>query len=554
MPSLMHPLVRELNRTKLQSPSKATVKAIFDAAKEGGVTPTEAKLLGEVLAQKGDGWDGAVRRSWEGRLSRLQVQPEVVRPSKPDSAKAEDLSSSVKVVWTQGFKSPIQRVYVADMVKLAEKYGFRVVLQVAPRAPIEKIAEDLCELTGLSLDEVDERLDIVRADWGFSDWGEDNKIVTNADDIARRVRVLVPPTVDEEVFSAAWAFSQGEGYHPIVPDSYQGAVSDREEHVTAEKLAWRLDRGIKQARGYLEGGNLVPGTLPDGKPYALLGRDSVIISAFHMERTGAFKASEVKKEVRKLERAGKLTDEAIEEVAEKLLLVEHETKSYAPQKVTPRLRREARDFMGKLELTRKAMAKDLGIPASRVIEVTQPEFHIDMHMRPLGPGEVMVNHPRACIELIDRALKDPKIKSWEKGELREMRASAEIDVEERGDLYDQIMAELEEQGLITIPAPGVFDSGRRLANFMNAVPGTTDQGERFFLTTGSTIAPLERAFARFIKSLGVDHVEFVAHNGGSRDYLSAGEGSLEDDGALDCREVHHGGVASVAYDPLEEIE
>ena len=551
MPSAIHPLVRELRRTKLADPNIARVAKIFDAAKEAGITPAEARLLGDVFADKTADWDAGVRRSWGGRLSRLRTDLKPLVPAKADAAASEDLASRVEVVLTQGFKNPVQRIYVADMIRLAEKYDFKVVLQVSPRAPVGRILDNLRRRTGLSTNKLNRRLDIVRADWGFSDWSEDNKFVTNADDVSRRVRVMVPPQLDDGPFADAAAFTELEGYHPLDPDSFQGAVADREEEITAEKLARRLGRPWRITHGYIEGGNILPATSSDGKPYALVGRDTLIISAYHLDSQGAFTKSAVSAQMRRMRSAGALSPEAVEQTAETLLNVEQYHSSRAPQKVTPRLRAEAEEFLAKLELTKKLLAKDLGIPASRVVYVTQPDFHIDMHMRPLGPGEVMVNHPRECIKLIDEALRDPKIKSWQRKELGQMRERAEIELEERGPVYDRILGELEAAGLIAITAPGVFQSDMRQANFMNAVPGTSHAGKHFFFTTGSSITSLQAAFGRFVKRLGVDRVEFVANEGGNSNNLSAGEQSLEEYGALDCREVHHGGRSAVKTDAID---
>jgi hypothetical protein len=176
-----------------------------------------------------------------------------------------------------------------------------------------------------------------------------------------------------------------------------------------------------------------------------------------------------------------------------------------------------------------------------------------MHVRPVAPGEVMVNHPAECIELIDEALRDRRATSWQKTELRQMQARAERELAQMGPLCDEIIAQLEDAGLIVTRAPGVFQSEVRRANFMNGVPGTTDDGVAYYITTGSTIAPLQRAFGRFIRKIGVNKVHFIANAGGSRSKLSAGELSLEMDGAFDCREVDHGGRSAVTDDALRDV-
>jgi hypothetical protein len=282
VPGEIHPLQRELRRTDLKAPTSARMDAIFTAAKQGGVTPAERQLLHQVLASKDD-WSDASRRAWQSRLSGLKVGAQVVRPSQLGSAQAEDLSGDVRVMWTQGYDSDVQRVYVTDLLRLARRYDFKMILQVPPRRRVADLLADLRARTGLSAAQLNQLLSIVKADWGFSDWSEDGKVLTNGDDVTRAVEVLIPPEVSEQALSRAYGYVQDEGYHPLDPESFQGAVVERQEHITAQKLARRLGRKQRQARCYVEGGNLLPATSSDGKAYALVGQDSLIISAFHLD-------------------------------------------------------------------------------------------------------------------------------------------------------------------------------------------------------------------------------------------------------------------------------
>jgi hypothetical protein len=70
-------------------------------------------------------------------------------------------------------------------------------------------------------------------------------------------------------------------------------------------------------------------------------------------------------------------------------------------------------------------------------------------------------------------------------------------------------------------------------------------------TNASTIAPLERAFARFAEGLGVDEVRYIGGAGGGEWSLAASEESLQDYGALECREVDHGARIEIRNDPLD---
>jgi hypothetical protein len=365
--------------------------------------------------------------------------------------------------------------------------------------------------------------------------------MTNGNDITKPVKVLVPPDVSETTLSKAETFTADEGYHPY-EYSFQGAVTLRAEDDAAIDTAHSLGRTAVRTKTYIEGGNLLPGTTSDGRPYAMVGRDSVVVSAFDLEAKNFFSSSKVQARIQEMKARGRMSSSDIERTENKLLRAEQASSWNAPNAVNNALRGRAERFMATLELTQIRMARDVGLDPERLVVLSQPDFHIDMHIRPLRPGEVLVNHPKACIDAIDDALTSPGNKWWERRELRAMRKHAVAELSEKGHVYDEIINQIEAAGLIAIPAPGVFESNSRKANFMNAVPGTTSSGESFFLTNASTLTSLERAFARFAEREGdVERIEFLGASGGGMFALSASEESLEMAGGLDCREVDHAG-------------
>lgn len=534
----LHPLMAALKRVDLRAPGDEDLNRLFEGAASDGATPAERQILEGIRQRYQNGWDLATRTDFERRLGGLPPGPRGVRTNAtgPD---AEDLSSRMKTVWMAGYDSAEQASYVADMARLGAELGFNLMLQVPRWAPLAGVAAGLVRSTGLPVEALDQVVDLVPTDTYPSVWGEDNKILTNGDDRDRPVKVLVPPDISDRSLYKAEVFTQDEGYHRYY-EGFQGAVDARNEPDAAVDAADGVGRRVERTATYIEGGNLLPGTTPDGGTYALVGRDTVIISAFHLEEIGAFAPDEVRRKRIAMERDGTLTEDLVVETGAKLQAAEDAAAGWwgAPEVDFD----QAADFAAKIELTKEQLAKDIDLPADRLVVVTQPEFHIDMHMRPLAPGEVLVQHPAACIELIDEALRDPDLRRWEEVELQDMRRNAQRDLELMGPVYDRIIGELEAAGLIAVEAPGVFHSYNRQANFMNAIPGTTADGEQYFLTNASSIRPLERAFARFVEGLGVDRVEFLGADGGGRDSLSASEVSLEYSGGLDCREVNHAGT------------
>jgi hypothetical protein len=543
MGSPLHPLMREVSHLPKKDIAPATVDRLFDAVQSGGVTPIEAQALRRVLDAHRDDWSAESRANFEAKLGSLVLGTDTVRVSSSKSALPEDLSAEVKTFLIQGPNDLTEQAFVEDLLALAPTYGYTVTLQVAHERVVPDLADRLRVALGMTPEELDSVLDIVVTEaLTYADmmpWGEDNKILTGD-------RMLVPPVLSETTLRKAMRFTQDEGYHAFVSGSFQGAVSKNSESKVAQLLAKELSLPVRETKFYLEGGNLLSGSLVDGSGYGVIGRDTLVISAFHLDENNAFTQAKVSAQKAK-------TVPSEQDLASTMnnLRRVHEAENDAVSSDAG-LRSEAEDFLAKLQLTKSLIAKDLGIAPDKLVEIAQPEFHIDMNLRPLGPGEVMVHHPRQALELLDEALQDPYATDWQLQELQEMRDSAEQELETLGPVCDEIVAQLEAAGLLVVPVGGVFASKQRQANFMNAVPGTTDDGRTFYLTTGSTLSPLERAFERTIKSLGVSDVEFLAKFGGTRDVLSPGERSIQDKGALDCREVHHREKLAGTHDVLSD--
>lgn len=189
-------------------------------------------------------------------------------------------------------------------------------------------------------------------------------------------------------------------------------------------------------------------------------------------------------------------------------------------------------------------ALDIGIPRKNITFIPQPEFHIDMHMRPLRPGEIMLNDFDENIKLIDKALLKPDIKEWEKKELKSMKENSLKMKKVMQPVMDEIKKTLELSGIKVIKSPGVMEGKMtnqetRKVNFLNAVPGTTKgTNTQFYITNYTSIKPLRESFIEYMKSLGIEKIYWVGDDGGGEHEHSTSEQSLELDGGLDCRENH----------------
>ena len=118
----------------------------------------------------------------------------------------------------------------------------------------------------------------------------------------------------------------------------------------------------------------------------------------------------------------------------------------------------AEKFLAKIDIVKDIFAEDTKVARDNLVFVPQPEFHIDMHMRPLGPGQVMVNDFDANIKLVDEALKKAPAGSWQEAELKSMRLHAEEMKKVMGPVMDEIKKQVKAGGLEVVSAPGVMES------------------------------------------------------------------------------------------------
>ena len=200
-----------------------------------------------------------------------------------------------------------------------------------------------------------------------------------------------------------------------------------------------------QGLAYLEGGNTLTGTRKNGEAYALVGLDSLAVT-------------------------------------KKLLNTDSD------QRVTD------------------AVASDLGLPATSVFGIEQPgEFHLDMRMMPVAPGEIAINDARAAAEQqivwLDAQLqKDLQLPNSDAADLRAEFAERSKALREEADKRAQYEVlttrDLEAAGMKVHHLPGVFVNpdypSSDTSNFFNARHGVNEQGERFSIFMGGK--PEEEAF------------------------------------------------------------
>lgn len=230
--------------------------------------------------------------------------------------------------------------------------------------------------------------------------------------------------------------------YPKVKFSSLGAVTDRvtQQEALAAAMASGARR-YKMAVSYVEGGNFMPGRRQDGTPFALVGKDSLAVTA----------------EI--LRKAGK--------------------QGHSPADA------------------RNQVAKDYGLDRRQVIAVEQPgEFHLDMAMALAGPGQVLLNDARAVAEIQKDWIEQHYAQRWIQWGKKSQLEAIEKRAERLAEYEAMVESDLKRAGLQVYRIPGCFPASKANSemNFFNLRQGRNEQGEVFALALGGD-ERAEQAFA-----------------------------------------------------------
>lgn len=405
-----------------------------------------------------------------------------------------------------------------QMAQIGKLEGFSIVLRV-DSGSVESVKDLLAEkkLTNVSVMGVDGEGDFWSEDQGELDVTGNVRVPAPAPEISvlheagyrARIARLYPDDAARAA-SRPWEKLKNEiqTKYPDVLFAMAGAVADRKSHEVVAAVALGKGTSLEASLSHIEGGNLLLGTLPSGDGYALVGKDSLVHSKTILER----------------DLGRTVTDD---------------------------------------ELMR-AVAHDLGISAENVIPVEQPgDFHIDMHMIPIKPGEVLLNDAVAATTLECQWELDDKIKDTPKdpgpnasAEKRdEYKSDLKFHKELLADLKDRhkeqiddakkaaafesrVASDLESRGIVVHRAPAVFGSKHMMsANFINAEQGTNAKGKRFYIALGGD-PRAEKVFLEHLEKLetGIARVHLL-----DRDLTRT---TLQAGGGISCRTKAEGTLAS----------
>ena len=403
--------------------------------------------------------------------------------------------------------------------------GFRVIARLAPGAEWTALMAPVPNLTPIELPGVQyiwtEDITEIGIDGSFRMTARmgDRGLLLRRALFVDRVRRYYPEVSPAEL-DALEHLPVGPASRPgVLPDSVmrrfpsimymnQGLVEADGAQAVAAAIALARGAPLHEAMLYLEGGNVLLGTLPSGEPYALVGRDSAAIA--------------------------------------RAVLAYHHARPVSEEDAVT------------------AMAKDLGVDRAHVFVVEQPGvFHLDMAMTLLRPGMVVLNDAREALRLQTRWLRDDheawrpqRLAAASQDDYREalrLWQDAGHDVQETIERLQKYaerfagyeartLADLEAAGLSVVRVPGRFlhptrPWDRDIMNFVNGESGVNPRGRTYFITQGGD-PRAERLMAERLLSpaIGLDRL-YVAPRLVSRD-------TLWEKGGIGCRVKAEGEVVA----------
>lgn len=201
---------------------------------------------------------------------------------------------------------------------------------------------------------------------------------------------------------------------------------------------------------------------------------------------------------------------------------------------------QTRRFLAMMAISQRLMAQELKVAEQDLVILAQPGFHLDMAMRPLTDGRILLNDHAASAALIEQVLaSNATLSDSERQELGQSVTNLRQQSERWHRIHALIRQQLSDAGLTPIATPGAFSVGKRPVNWMNGIMGTRQQP--FYITNAASIAPLNQAFAawlqREVAGLTPYFVGQAASN--NREEFNQAEALLRGSGGLDCITLHH---------------
>ena len=217
-------------------------------------------------------------------------------------------------------------------------------------------------------------------------------------------------------------------------------------------------------------------------------------------------------------------------------------------------------MLAAMELAKLVIAEDLGMTdPQQLIIISQPDFHIDQHLRPLRAKDnaILLYSPAENIKLLTKALanvnkqqsssNNPELEAEKQG-IKDLLATVRSKAKTEEKTASVIDNELTEAGMNVIRAPGAIanNEGKLIVNFLNAiVTEACDSSSLEMITMSCKFPSVMHEFKEEMRKQHDINTEFVADlvvkaslpNKPSGSY-HASEIAAEMEGGLDCMTEH----------------
>lgn len=153
-------------------------------------------------------------------------------------------------------------------------------------------------------------------------------------------------------------------------------------------------------------------------------------------------------------------------------------------------------------LTKQEVAKEIDIKPENLYAIPQPDFHLDMAIRPLKYPYILVDD----MDLTFSMAKTDKQRDYLKNEVYLLSQKERI-AKMKYTTPKQTAEELEKLGFIPIMVPGSFGFKRTMLNYMNAIVHQNPDGSLTYITNRSDYGKkfwiglnMEKIFSEYLKT------------------------------------------------------
>ncbi len=313
-----------------------------------------------------------------------------------------------------------------------------------------------------------------------------NKVTQNASEAVTKITSIMKKKMSPWCQDNKFVLSKNG-----VEEIAENAIVRQSEANTTEMLAKNMGVKFHKMKSRIDGGNAFIGKKDNGEFYALIGSDALDDTTLKIayEEQGLdipylLEASTGDIRVNLKDRNpyyGLLPSNLKELKGEKF--IRNGNVCLKAKEALNNLNKNKQKY---IEKAKNYISEDLNIARQDVHFVKQPDFHIDMEIRPLKYPYLLVNDPNCSKNILEKAMQSAKTQK-EKQDIKALLDQTLQHEKEKGEKYNpkaEVIKELEDQGFKLIKVPGTF--GDASTNFMNAIIHQRPNGDLVYITNKSS--------------------------------------------------------------------